>query len=388
MSIEDEEGTSVDDKRQGEKNMEESRVVDDELFLTEESSGASVGRERPWKIIIADDEDEVHVVTRMVLEGFEFEGRELELMSAYSGEETRVLLREHPDTALLLLDVVMEEETTGLEVVRYIRDELKNRLVRIIMRTGQPGQTPERQVIMEYDINDYREKTELTAQKLFMIVVASLRAYRDLRTIEKNRKGLEQIVTSSARIFESHSLKLFIERALDALTSLLFLHEDELHGHVSSFALKKAGDTYVLFCGSGKFAYPLERPIQKHFSNEMLSLLQRASSEAPRFFSTHAFIGCFRTRNQTEYCLGIQSEFPFRDLEKSLMTIFSTNITIAFENLALTEEIEETQREVSFTLGEVVETHSEDTGAHVKRIGEYCYTMHLSNIVQRRFCVL
>ncbi len=82
----------------------------------------------------------------------------MELLGAYSGAETKRLLTEHPDTALLLLDVVMEEDTTGLEVVKYIREVLQNRFVRIIMRTGQPGRAPERQVTIEYDINDYKEK--------------------------------------------------------------------------------------------------------------------------------------------------------------------------------------------------------------------------------------
>ena len=346
---------------------------DDELLFADESSRRENSRDRPWKIIIADDEDEVHAVTRMVLDGFWFEGRELDVMGAYSGEETKALLRQHPDTALVLLDVVMEEETTGLEVVKYIRDELKNRFVRIIMRTGQPGQAPERQVTMEYDINDYKEKTELTAQKLFTTVIASLRAYRDLRTIEKNRKGLEQIVASSARLFELRSLKLFVEGALKALSALLVLDENDRQVDVSSFALKKDGKNYSLLCGIGEFSLNPERPLQEMISQDMLALLQQVSENSPRIFSGHSYVGFFRTRNQAEFLLGLQSEFPLSELERGLIKIFSTNISVAFDNLALTEEIEETQREVIFTLGEVVETRSEDTGYHVKRVGEYCY---------------
>ncbi len=346
---------------------------DDELLFVEESSGAGTDREQPWKIIIADDEDEVHTVTRMVLEGFWFEDRRLDVMGAYSGEEAKALLHRHPDTALLLLDVVMEEDITGLEVVKYIRDELKNRFVRIILRTGQPGQAPERQVTTEYDINDYKEKTELTAQKLFTTVVASLRAYRDLRTIETNRKGLEQIVASSARLFELRSLKQFVESALTALSALLALSGNKVQGDVSSFAVKKIGTDYALLCGNGTFSQNSKRPVQELFPQDILTLLQKVSEDPPRIFSGHSYVGYFRAGNQAEYVLGLRSLFPFSDIEKGLIKIFSTNISIAFDNLALTEEIEETQREVIFTLGEVVETRSEDTGYHVKRVGEYCY---------------
>ena len=129
---------------------------EDLQFIEEYGVDENLSGSRPWKVIIADDEEEVHAVTRMVLEGFRFDGQGLDLLGAYSGAETQALLRLHPDTAVVLLDVVMEEDTSGLQVVKYIRNELKNSFVRIIMRTGQPGQAPERQVTMEYDINDYK----------------------------------------------------------------------------------------------------------------------------------------------------------------------------------------------------------------------------------------
>lgn len=145
--------------------------------VTDAAKHPDVTNNQAWKIIIADDEPEVHTVTRLVLRDFSFKERPLLFLSAYSGEETQRLIEEHPDTALLLLDVVMETDHAGLEVVKYIRDTLKNTFVRIILRTGQPGQAPERKVISTYDINDYKDKTELTSDRLYTTVMASLRAY-------------------------------------------------------------------------------------------------------------------------------------------------------------------------------------------------------------------
>ena len=96
----------------------------------------------------------------------------------------------------------METDDAGLKVARWIRQDLKNPFVRIILRTGQPGKAPERDVIIDYDINEYKEKTELTVQKLFTTITSALRSYRDLRIIEKNRYGLEQIIKASACLFE------------------------------------------------------------------------------------------------------------------------------------------------------------------------------------------
>ena len=113
-------------------------------------AGAEHGEDLPWKVLIVDDEPEVHAVTRLVLGGFRFEGIRLDFLSAHSAAEARSLLRRHPDIAVLLLDVVMESEQAGLELVRDVREELANPFVRIVLRTGQAGQAPEHEVIAAY----------------------------------------------------------------------------------------------------------------------------------------------------------------------------------------------------------------------------------------------
>lgn len=146
---------------------------------------------------------------KLALKDFLFDGKKLAFFSAYSAKESKDLIAAHPNAALILLDVVMEQEDAGLQVVQYIRDQLKNSAIRIILRTGQPGQAPEQSVIMNYDINDYKEKTELTIQKLFTTVVTALRSYRDIKVIEKSKLGLEEIIKSSPTLFELQSMRKF-----------------------------------------------------------------------------------------------------------------------------------------------------------------------------------
>jgi len=159
----------------------------------EEQSWVLNPHEEVWKVMIVDDERDIHEVTRLALDGFVFQGKTLSFLSAYSGAEAKALLDTHPDTAVIFLDVVMEEHDSGLQVVKYIRQTQKNHLVRIILRTGQPGQAPEQSVIVNYDINDYKLKVELTQQRLFVSMVASLRSYYDLLRIELNKIVLKQL---------------------------------------------------------------------------------------------------------------------------------------------------------------------------------------------------
>ena len=145
-----------------------------------------------WKVMIVDDDQMVHTITKMLLKGFLYAGREVQYLDAYSAAQGREMLAQHPDTAVLVLDVVMEERDSGLEMVRYVREELKNRDVRIVMRTGQPGFAPEEEIIVKYDINDYREKTELTKAKLFTSLVTALRSYEYIISLKTQEAELQQ----------------------------------------------------------------------------------------------------------------------------------------------------------------------------------------------------
>ena len=165
---------------------------DDVLHLIDDTGTASEDTTaRKWKIAVIDDDPAVHDGTRFALSDYSLNGQGLEILSAYSAAEGRKLMREHSDIAAVLLDVIMETDIAGLELVEYIRNEIRNETVRIILRTGQPGQAPERRVIVAYDINDYKAKTELTADKLFTSLTAALRSYQQLggRMMLESRPG-------------------------------------------------------------------------------------------------------------------------------------------------------------------------------------------------------
>jgi two-component system sensor histidine kinase ChiS len=190
---------------------------DDELIFAEEDEVEEKPIEASWKILIVDDEIEIHNITKLALKDFTFENKLITFISAYSGKEAKEMIQSHRDIALILLDVVMETEEAGLEVVKYIRDILDNQIVRIILRTGQPGQVPEDVVIVSYDINDYKTKTELTNKKLFTTVVTALRAFRSLTQIEASKSELEKIAAASARFVPREFLRfLKIESIVDA----------------------------------------------------------------------------------------------------------------------------------------------------------------------------
>ncbi len=156
------------------------RMTDEEFEFLLEDNLPEETNSNSWKVIIVDDEPEVHQSTKLLLKTFTFEDKPLSFFSAYSASEAQSLIAENHDVAIIFLDVVMEEDDAGLKLVDYIRQVLNNHSVRIILRTGQPGQAPEARVILDYDINDYKTKVELTYENLVSSITKALRSYRDL----------------------------------------------------------------------------------------------------------------------------------------------------------------------------------------------------------------
>ena len=365
------------DGQEGGKKFSASAVLaeiaeDDELVFAAEDDDNSSKSDRTWKVMIVDDEEEVHHVTQLALEDFEFEGKGLVFVNVFSAEEAREKLVEHSDVAVILLDVVMEEDDSGLKLARFVRNELNNALVRIILRTGQPGQAPEARVIVDYDINDYKEKTELTSQKLFTTLVTSLRSYRDLSIIDANRRGLERILEASPAIFKMQSMRKFASGVLTQLTSLLHLNRSALYCQTSGFAAAKdMEDEFYILAATGDYDNVIDKPLRQAVSPVVLRDLERAFQQKANLYYGDHFIIYYKSKAGSESVIYFEGLRELSEWDKNLIEIFCMNVSVAFENIYLNQEMEDTQKEIIFTIGEIAEARSQETGFHVKRVGEY-----------------
>ena len=161
-----------------------------------------------WRALLIDDEPDVHEITRIALKGFTFDGKKLELVSAYSAEQAREILKHDQNFSTAIIDVVMETEEAGLDLVRFIREEMGLAHIRLVVRTGQPGKAPEQQVIKNFDIDDYREKTDLTSSKMYTMFRSSIKSYCDILTIERSRIELDKRVKERTKELHKANEKL------------------------------------------------------------------------------------------------------------------------------------------------------------------------------------
>ncbi|MBS0577177.1 MAG: DUF3369 domain-containing protein [Proteobacteria bacterium] len=343
------------------------------MFAKESTTTAAPVASR-WRVLLVDDEPDVHTITKLALSRFELDGRGLEFLHAYSGAQARELLRNEPDIALAVVDVVMENETAGLELARWMRQDLNNHFTRIVLRTGQPGQAPEERVIVEYDINDYKEKTELDRKKLFTTVFSALRAYRDIMRIdaarrheERFRVGLETVIAASAHVLEQRSMQAFASGLLQQVASLLHLDD---RGVLVRLSALHAKSRYEVLASVGQCLDENGEIIP-----EIVDALRKAESAQHHILAGDSFVGYFPSQHVAASLLYLNGVEDVDDLDMRLIDIFSTHVSLAFENLLLNKEIFDTQTELINKLGNVVESRSAEAGNHVRRMAEVCFLL-------------
>jgi len=159
----------------------EGTVADDDLlYFSDEDTPARDERLTPWVVLVVDDEPGVHEVSALVLAELALDGRGVSLLHAQSARQAEAMLRQRDDIAVVLLDVVMETETAGLDLVARIRRESRSPRARIVIRTGQAGRLSEYEVLRQHDVNEYCQKTDLTDSLLNRVCLLALRNYRDI----------------------------------------------------------------------------------------------------------------------------------------------------------------------------------------------------------------
>ncbi|MDA8621698.1 DUF3369 domain-containing protein [Psychrosphaera sp.] len=324
--------------------------------------------ENGWQILIVDDEPSIHTVTKLALSTFTFADKPLNFFNAYSGEEAKSILQKERNIAVILLDVVMETDSAGLDLVDFIRSEMGNHDVRIILRTGQPGQAPEYEVIKKYDINDYKEKTELTNQKLNTVIYSALRSYRDITAINRTRIGLERIIEATSSLLQENSLKRFAEGALQQLAAMMHIDaEVVLAQSTTAFAAKSNEQVRLLACidhGTAKTNDELLRvKISKLLESRVVPRDKMVLENNQTFYIS--------TVGKHELVLYLEIATDIVQFDSNILEVFCRNISIAIENIRLNDELKQTQEEIVYSICEVAETRSKETGHHVRRVALY-----------------
>ena len=338
---------------------------DDSLFFVAENEEISTGKTIPaWKVMIVDDDDDVHSVTRLVLDNFNFMGRNIQFIDAYSGEEACRLLNEHPDMAVIFLDVVMETEHAGLDAVKRIREDIGNTLVRIILRTGQPGKAPEKSVIVNYDINDYKSKTDLTSQKMFTSLVAALRSFHDLKSIDANRRSVMKILEASSQL-DLESLRIFVSGILMQLSNLLDVSENDL----ILVQQDEENGLLKIIASSGNYEPFIGDSVLDVLSPEVGKTIQYVIANKTDSVRQNYGVYVISGKNIGNVVAYLNGSKHLDQVDLVLVGIFCEKVLLAYDNCNLVEESQADLEKSLAILAKISNPSYTDPTGHAKYIG-------------------
>jgi len=353
-------------------------VISNPLFASQTSSADKESTEQTdaeygYTVLIVDDEVEVHKVTNLTLKRFRFDGKQIRFLHAYSAREALQIFADNEDIALALVDVVMETDHAGLDLVHKVRNELGNHLVRLVLRTGQPGQAPEHEVIERYDINDYKEKTELTSQKLKTLMYSGLRSFRDIQTIDSHRKGLRQVIESTSKMLKPNSMSEFATAVLKEIMNLLQLDSSAVY--CTTFSEQGLHGQRRILAATGSMADVIAEDDSEGLPESVQRLFDKALQEARSLYSDEGYVFYTETESGFQSLLYVDTNGKLTDAQQELLDIYCFNVALTYASLLKGEEILDTQRELVYLLGDAVEMRSKETGAHVKRVSLVCYRL-------------
>lgn len=336
---------------------------------TNETSDNTRQLKKSWKVLLVDDDVQVHQVTKLALSGFSFQQRKLELISAYSGIEAKKICDNETDIALALIDVVMETEHAGLDLVKHIREDMGNHLIRLVLRTGQAGQAPEDRVIQEYEIDDYKEKTELTTQKLRTLLYSMLRSYRDLCLIEEQKEGLSRVIEASASVQNTKTLESYASTVLGQLTSLLKLEAPAFYCIVKPQDDDGEDDKTLMVAATEKeFSIFNHNSLSRILPKDVVERCQQVLEYRQSKDFGDSYVFYLNDDRGFDNLLYVKLDNALSEHDKKLLEIYMYNIALTFENINLFVDLQETSKELVFNLSNAVEARSRETGAHVQRV--------------------
>ena len=306
-----------------------------EFIDTPSAAESSAGAAMPeaWRIVVVDDDPDVHESTSYGLRGLEVEGRGLQLLHAYSAAEALQMLRDETGVAVVLLDVVMETEDAGLATVGAIREGLGLANLRIILRTGQPGQAPEIETIRRYDINDYKTKSELTRTKLYTALTTAIRSYDQLCRLDASRRGLEQIVAASNQFIADAGVQTFAQGVITQIAGLIGIEAEGLV--CACTGISEGTAQYVVIAAAGHLAYLMRRRISEIDDPHIVASLTQCLAERRNLVTERSITLFFEGRESGDFAAFVYSGQPLRAVDMHLMQVFCTNIALCAANVEL-----------------------------------------------------
>ncbi|HWR80070.1 MAG TPA: EAL domain-containing protein [Pseudomonas sp.] len=317
-----------------------TEAFDDDLMplLEDDADQQPLSADSVWKVLIVDDDEDVHQATKFALANTPILQRDLLFLHAHSASQAIELLKSESDIAVILLDVVMESEDAGLKLVRIIREDLDITEARIILRTGQPGYAPEIDAIRDYDINDYKTKSELSRNRLYTALTAAIRSYKQIHMINSSRRGLDMVIRASGQLMLRQGVREFAAGVITQISALLGLSPE---GVVCACEQSIPNSPQLIIAAAGNLIHLIEKPLDQLEDRRIANALSRVLAERRNLFDRHSTTLFFSGQSNYDIAAHIETGHELNDLDRQLLGVFCANITLTLDNVMLLSQLKD-----------------------------------------------
>lgn len=328
-----------------------------------------------WKVLIVDENDFTHVDIKENINNLKFENKYINFYDAYTVGEAISILREENDMALVLINVDIETKDYGLKLVKHIRETLNLIDIRILLMIEDKDDSFKEDTILDYDINGCGEKSSFIYKKVKTEIVSALRCYRDIKKIKDNRDAMKKVVSSITDLHRIRSIEEFLKDSICDLSKII--NRDNLEKipnyNISSFAAirEKGTEVFNIVNATGKYKNNINDSIRKSVNRKDYIRLNDLYLRGEHRLFNDIYVAKYKSVTGKEAIILVENHSQKTQVDIELLDLFYKSISSNFDNICLNLEIEDTQREILYTLGEVTEARSEETGFHIKRVSKY-----------------
>ncbi len=300
-----------------------------------------------WVILSVEDDPGYQQSLSLGLKGLIVNNAPIRLLTANSAAQAAKVIAENENISVILLDVVMEHDDAGLFLVNTIRNVIGNELVRIVLLTGQPGLAPRFDTMRDFDVDEYWNKVDLTAEKLRSVVTSNVKTWDSLHELAVAKRGLQMIVDASRSITARQEIHSFSDTVLQEITRII---EVEERGGVACIHYPQSMSVNYspIVATSGEFAQrkatslnELLGTLDKGEMQQLHHCIECAVTEQEHQFNGQWTVLYFSTQDvdNRRYLIIVKSVAALQISHITLLMVFSQNIGNGFTNLALLNKL-------------------------------------------------
>ncbi len=314
-----------------------------------------------WKVLVLDENISIHEKAKRVLEGLKLDDIPIIVLSAFNINEAVEIFNKNPDIAAMLMSFEPDPDLK-IKFINKIREEIKNTSVSITLHSCSK-QKRQQFDFSHKNISVYMETAKLTEEKILYLIMSGIRFHKNALSLLNHNRILKYMINSLPDTAVSNSVKEALHINFEYFEQLL-----------KKINLKIGAISFV----NGKF-FKCTPDMEKYKKIPLNSFIKEKAIDVEKIkFKKQAIIrlkdGIFATLNSniniTSY---IKFNEPVNEETIKLLKLYIHELTTVIDSISLKEEMNNNLKEIIFTLGDLIETRSNETGQHVERVADYTY---------------